>query len=81
MPWAILNSFRTRYTLDPIYDRVQHSCHFDQSLILVPISNNLNTDRCVLVLLWAGICESMCQLELKENLEVILTETVQLLII
>lgn len=69
-------------TLDFIYNRVQYSCRLYQGLILVPISNNLNTNRCALVLFRAGIYGSMCQLESsKFGKKVVPTKTVELLVI
>lgn len=50
-------------TLNLVYDRVQHSCRLYQSLIFMPVSYNLNTNWCALVLFRAGIFGGMCQLE------------------
>jgi len=56
-------SFENLATLYFIYNRVQYSCRLCQRLIFVPISNNLNRNRCAPVLFRAGIYGSMCQLE------------------
>jgi len=50
-------------TLSLVNDRVHYSCRLYQSLILMPVSYNLNTDWSVLVLFRAGIFGGMCQLE------------------
>lgn len=69
-------------TLDFIYNRVQYSCRLYQGLILVLIPNDLNTNRCALVLFRAGIYGSICKLEsLEFGMKVVPTKTVELLVI